>query len=78
MAEVQCARCGTRGPGLEQPPMPGRYGEAILANTCAECWKAWQTEQTLVINHYRLRPHIPYDRQQLYRHMSEFLKLDVV
>lgn len=58
--------------------MPGRYGEAILANTCAECWKAWQTEQTLVINHYRLRPHIPYDRQQLYRHMSEFLKLDVV
>lgn len=57
--------------------MPGRYGAAILVQTCGECWKEWLAQQTIVMNHYGLRPHVPYDRQQLYQHMCEFLKLDV-
>lgn len=77
MPEVVCRRCGERKPALERPPMPGRYGAAILEGTCADCWRAWQTQQTNIINHERLRPHVPYDRQQLYKHMVAFLGLEV-
>ena len=48
---------------------------AVFEQACAACWKAWQNEQTLVMNHYGLRPHVPADRERLYGLMAEYLKL---
>ena len=55
--------------------MPGRWGQAVFEQACAECWQGWRNEQTLVMNHYGLRPWVPADRQVLYRHMADYLKL---
>lgn len=75
MPEVTCVRCGEARPALEQPPMPGAYGEIVKEQVCGPCWREWQAAQINVINHYRLRPHVPADRKELYRHMREFLNL---
>jgi len=70
-----CSRCGQRKPGLEAPPLPGRRGQLVQAQVCAECWQAWVEEQTRLINHERLQPAEPADRQRLYALMAEFLQL---
>jgi Fe-S cluster biosynthesis and repair protein YggX len=70
-----CTRCGTSGPALSEPPIPGRWGRALADQVCQECWSAWRNEQTLVMNHYGLRPWVPADRERLYGLMSEFLKM---
>lgn len=57
--------------------MPGQWGEALLAETCAECWHLWQEEQTRIINHENLRPWVPADKQLLYRKLREFLNLSI-
>lgn len=75
MAEFQCRRCGLPRPALAAPPMPGSWGEQIIAETCSECWGEWREEQTRIINHENLRPFVPADKNLLYRKMHEFLKL---
>ena len=70
-----CSRCGKRPPNLSEPPMPGRWGKAVFEQVCAECWQAWRNEQTLVMNHYGLRPWVPADREQLDRRMAEYLMM---
>ena len=76
MPELTCARCGRTMPRMEQPPMAGPWGVRIQDGVCLDCWKAWQEEQTIVINHYGLKPHLAADRERLYQHMAEFLRLD--
>jgi Fe-S cluster biosynthesis and repair protein YggX len=75
MAEADCRRCEQRKQGLEQPPLPGQWGDAVLAQTCADCWRAWTEEQTRLINHLGLQPFRPADKKVIYRHLHEFLKL---
>lgn len=55
--------------------MAGPWGVRVQDAVCADCWKAWQEQQTLVMNHYGLRPFLPADREKIYGHMAEFLKL---
>jgi Fe-S cluster biosynthesis and repair protein YggX len=76
--EVLCRRCGLSKPGLERAPLPGRWGAAVLAETCADCWRAWSEEQTRLINHLGLRPFVPADKKVIYRHLREFLNLAAV
>lgn len=75
MAEVVCRRCGQRKPGLAQAPVPGGWGTAIVAGTCADCWQAWVEEQTRLINHEHLLPAQPEHRQVLYQKMAAFLNV---
>ncbi len=75
MAEIVCSRCGHRGPGLPEPPLPGPWGTAVLEETCPHCWEEWREEQTRLINHERLQPALPADRQRLYAHLREYLNL---
>ena len=75
MAEVDCSRCGKPGEKLPEPPLPGPWGVAVLEETCATCWAEWREEQTRLINHERLQPAIPEDRQRLYAHLREYLNL---
>ena len=56
--------------------MAGPWGARVQAAVCVDCWKAWQQEQTIVMNHYGLKPFVPSDRQRLYEEMGRFLKLD--
>jgi len=60
---------------MEAAPMAGPWGARVQAEVCADCWKAWQEEQTIVMNHYGLKPFVAADRAKLYEHMAEFLKL---
>jgi Fe-S cluster biosynthesis and repair protein YggX len=75
--DVTCRRCGQTRPGLERAPLPGRWGAAVLAGTCADCWRDWIEEQTRLINHERLLPSDPAHRQVLYQRLGEFLRLEV-
>jgi Fe-S cluster biosynthesis and repair protein YggX len=75
MADVQCRRCGKLKAGLEQAPLPGRWGPIILAQACADCWHEWIEEQTRLINHERLLPSNPEHRKVLYERMAAFLNL---
>lgn len=72
---LACSRCGERKIGLLEPPLTGRRGQLVQAQVCADCWQAWVEEQTRLINHERLQPAEPADRQRLYALMAEFLKL---
>ena len=71
-----CRRCGAHEPTLAKAPLPGAWGQTVLAQTCADCWRAWVDEQTRVINHERLLPADPAQRAILYQRMAEFLRLE--
>jgi Fe-S cluster biosynthesis and repair protein YggX len=73
---VNCRRCGQDKPGLQQAPMPGKWGTRVLEQSCAECWHEWFEEQTRLINHEGLRPAEPAHRAQLYEKMATFLRLE--
>jgi Fe-S cluster biosynthesis and repair protein YggX len=76
MVEVVCRRCGLRKAGLDNSPLPGKWGPILVAQTCAECWHEWVEEQTRLINHERLLPSDPTHRAVLYERMASFLKLE--
>ena len=75
MPDVTCTRCGQTTAAMDKPPIAGPWGARVQAAVCADCWKAWQQEQTIVMNHYGLKPFVPADRARLYEHMAEFLKI---
>ena len=75
MAEITCCRCGQQKPSLERAPLPGSHGAAVLAGTCADCWRDWVEEQTRLINHEGLVPADPTNRQVLYQRLRGFLNL---
>lgn len=77
MREVACRRCGQHKQGLDQPPLPGKWGPRIHSDVCAECWHEWIEEQTRLINHERLLPSEPEHRKVLYARMADFLHLAV-
>jgi Fe-S cluster biosynthesis and repair protein YggX len=75
MAEVTCARCGETREGLPREPLPGADGRAILASTCAPCWKLWLGEQVKLINETRISPADPDGFAFLLTRMRAFLAL---
>jgi Fe-S cluster biosynthesis and repair protein YggX len=75
MASLTCARCGQVAEGLPRPPLSGKLGQDIHAHVCADCWREWTQESVNIINHTGLQPVDPADRQKLYVHLREFLKL---
>ena len=72
---IVCRRCGQSRPALAEPPLPGKRGATVMAQTCAECWQAWVEEQTRLINHERLSPADAEHRKVLYAKMTTFLNL---
>jgi Fe-S cluster biosynthesis and repair protein YggX len=74
-SEVTCWRCGKTKAGLDQAPLPGKWGPVLLAHTCADCWHDWFEEQTRLINHEGLLPAQAAHRTILYERMVAFLHL---
>ena len=77
MAEIQCARCGSRNEGLARAPLPGAAGEAVLEQVCAVCWDEWKRVQVKLINEYRIDVTDPRHYEGLIQEMAAFLNLRV-
>jgi Fe-S cluster biosynthesis and repair protein YggX len=75
MAEIQCARCGSRSEGLARAPLPGPVGEAVLEQVCPACWDEWRRVQVKLINEYRIEVTDPGQYDRLIGEMTVFLNL---
>ncbi len=69
---VHCAKLGQELPGLEKPPFPGELGQQIYDHISAEAWRQWQSQLTIMINHYGLNLLDPATRTMLDEQMEEF------
>ena len=69
---VNCVKLGRVLPGLEKPPFPGALGQRIFDNVSEEAWRQWQSQLTIMINHYGLNLLDPATRQMLDEQMDEF------
>ncbi|MGN6698220.1 MAG: oxidative damage protection protein, partial [Thermomicrobiales bacterium] len=49
---VHCVKLGRELEGLEKPPFPGELGQRIYDNVSQEAWRQWQSQLTIMINHY--------------------------
>ena len=76
MAQVNCSRCGSTASGLTRAPLPGGAGQAVLAQSCEPCWRAWLDLQVKLINEHRLNPAKPEHFDRLIREMHTFLNLE--
>jgi len=75
MPDVSCSRCGSTAAGLDRTPLPGAVGEAVLAQSCAACWREWLEMQVKLINENRLTPANSEHFDQLVGEMKVFLNL---
>jgi Fe-S cluster biosynthesis and repair protein YggX len=69
---VQCVLLKRELPGLERMPYPGELGRRIYENVSKEAWGRWLTQQTMLINEYRLTPIEPKARKFLESEMEKF------
>ncbi len=69
---VNCVKLGRELPGLEKPPFPGALGQRIYDNVSEEAWRQWQSQLTIMINHYGLNLLDPATRAMLDEQMDEF------
>jgi Fe-S cluster biosynthesis and repair protein YggX len=69
---VQCVLLKRELPGLERSPYPGELGRRIYENVSKEAWGRWLTQQTMLINEYRLTPIEPKARKFLESEMEKF------
>ena len=73
MPDVTCTRCGMTREGFDRPPFPGAIGARVQGEICTVCWKEWQRQQMMLINHYGLNLMDPQARSFLTRNMEAFL-----
>ncbi len=69
---VNCVKLGRELPSLDKPPFPGALGQRIYDNVSAEAWRQWQSQLTIMINHYGLNLLDPATRAMLDEQMDEF------
>ena len=70
---VKCVKMGEELEGLEFAPFPGELGQKILENVSKEAWKQWLSQQTILINEYRLSSLDPKAKTFLREEMQKFL-----
>ncbi|MCL4148904.1 UNVERIFIED_CONTAM: hypothetical protein GTU68_049772 [Idotea baltica] len=51
---VHCVKLGKEAEGLDFPPYPGDLGKKIYDSISKEGWQLWLSQQTMLINEYRL------------------------
>lgn len=70
---VKCQKLHKEAEGLDFAPYPGELGQKIYDNISKEAWAAWQRQQTMLINEYRLSMMDPKARTFLEEQMVAFL-----
>ena len=73
---VTCAKFKRELPGLDSPPYPGEIGQRIYDNVSRMAWDMWESQATLLINHYGLNMADPRAQRFLLEQMEEFLFAD--
>ncbi|WP_321277098.1 oxidative damage protection protein [Thiomicrorhabdus indica] len=71
--KVQCVKLGEELDGLDFAPFPGPLGEKIFNSVSKEAWKQWLSQQTILINEYRLSSLDPKAKTFLQEEMQKFL-----
>ena len=51
---VHCVKLGKEAEGLDFPPYPGDLGKKIYDSVSRDVWQLWLSQQTMLINEYRL------------------------
>jgi Fe-S cluster biosynthesis and repair protein YggX len=59
--------------GLDFLPFPGELGQKVYDTVSKEAWKQWLTQQTILINEYRLSSLDAKARSFLLEEMQKFL-----
>jgi Fe-S cluster biosynthesis and repair protein YggX len=70
---VNCVKMGEELEGLEFAPFPGELGQKVFENVSKEAWKQWLSQQTILINEYRLSSLDPKAKSFLQEEMQKFL-----
>jgi Fe-S cluster biosynthesis and repair protein YggX len=70
---VYCQKLQKEAEGLDFAPYPGELGQKIYDSISKEAWAAWQRQQTMLINEYRLSMMDPKARTFLEEQMVAFL-----
>lgn len=73
---VMCAKFKRELPGLDAPPYPGEIGQRLYDNVSRMAWDLWESQATLLINHYGLNMADPRAQNFLLEQMEEFLFAD--
>ena len=73
LRNILCKKLGVQAPGLSFKPYPGELGERLYNEISQQAWEAWLTEQTKLINEYRLNLMEPKARMFLEKEMHQFL-----
>jgi len=69
---VDCVLLGREAEGLDFAPYPGELGQRIYEQVSKEAWQRWLSQQTMLINEYRLTPIEPKARAFLEQEMEKF------
>jgi Fe-S cluster biosynthesis and repair protein YggX len=69
---IFCHKLQEEAPALKAPPFPGELGEKIFKNISAKAWQMWLSQQTMLINEYRLNLIDPEARSFLKQEMQKF------
>jgi len=51
---VNCVKLGKEAEGMDFPPYPGDLGKKIYDSVSRDAWQLWLSQQTMLINEYRL------------------------
>ncbi len=52
--EIFCQKLKKQAQGLDYVPFPGELGQRIYKEISKEAWQQWMSQQTMLINEYRL------------------------
>lgn len=51
---VHCVKLEKEAEGMDFPPYPGDLGKKIYDSVSRDAWQLWLSQQTMLINEYRL------------------------
>jgi Fe-S cluster biosynthesis and repair protein YggX len=70
--ETYRSSCLAQMPPMSRAPFNNDLGKKVFANSCAECWKKWQAQQLVLMNHFGLNPLDPEAQKFLFGAMDSF------
>jgi len=69
---IHCAKLNKEAEGLDFPPYPGDLGKKIYETISKEAWQMWLSQQTMLINEYRLSLADPKSQEFLRTELEKF------
>jgi Fe-S cluster biosynthesis and repair protein YggX len=69
---VQCVKLNKEAEGMDFPPYPGDLGKKLYESVSKEAWQMWLSQQTMLINEYRLSLADPKSQQFLKLELEKF------